>query len=150
MTLAQADPRFFEIKELAEDCTQGNIERVRELLHAHPDVLNSPDYDTRFFYPESCLWSPLGIAARHGQEELVRFLLEAGANPVPFEVAAQYHQHIYGDWTKELRERGHNKVVEAIETAIHQRYGPPIDEGNIRQAVRDGDVERVHSLVKGK
>jgi ankyrin repeat protein len=81
MTLAQPDLRFFEIKEFAEVCKQGNIERVRELLHAHPDVLNSPDYDARFFYPESCLWSPLGIAARHGHEELVRFLREAGANP---------------------------------------------------------------------
>ena len=141
MTLGQPDPRFFEIKELAEVSKQGNIERVRELLHAHPDVLNSPDYDTRFFYPESCLWSPLGIAARHGQEELVRFLLEAGANPVPFEVAAQYHQHIYGDWTKELRERRLDAVVEVIEEAIYRRYGPRVDEGNIRQAVRDGDVE---------
>ena len=93
------DPRFREIKELAEVCKQGNVERARELLQRHPDVLDSPDYDTRFYYPESCLWSPLGLAAWHGREELVRFLLEAGANPVPFEVAAQYHQHIYGDWT---------------------------------------------------
>jgi ankyrin repeat protein len=147
MTLAQPDPRFFEIKELAEVCKQGNLERVRELLHLHPDVLNSPDYDTRFFYPESCLWSPLGIAARHGQEELVRFLLEAGANPVPFEVAAQYHQHIYGDWTKELRERRFEVVVEVIEDAIHRRYGPRVDEGNIRQAVCDGNIERVRSLI---
>jgi uncharacterized protein len=112
--------------------------------------LNSPDYDTRFFYPESCLWSPLGIAASHGQEALVRFLLDAGANPVPFEVAAQYHQHIYGDWTKELQERGYNAVVDAIEAAIYQRYGPRLDEGNIRQAVRDRNMARVRSLIAEK
>ncbi|HYK62343.1 MAG TPA: ankyrin repeat domain-containing protein [Bryobacteraceae bacterium] len=148
--MANPDPRFVEIKELHEVCKRGDVKRARELLQAHPDVLNSPDYDTRFYYPESCLWSPLGLAAWRGHEELVRFLLEAGANPVPFEVAAQYHQHIYGDWTNELRERGYRAVVEAIEAAIYRQYGPPIDEGNIRQAVRDGDVERVHSLVKGK
>jgi len=148
--LSQPDPRFNEIKELAEVCKQGDVGRVRELLDKHPDVLDSPDYDTRFFYPESCLWSPLGIAAQHGHEQLVRFLLESGANPVPFEVAAQYHQHIYGDWTKELRERGYHVVVEIIEDAIHQRYGPRLDEGNIRQAVRDGDIDRVRSLIKEK
>src|SRR5215471_15859875 len=148
--MANPDPRFVEIKELHEVCKRGDVKRARELLQAHPDVLNSPDYDTRFYYPESCLWSPLGLAAWRGHEELVRFLLEAGANPVPFEVAAQYHQHIYGDWTNELRERGYHAVVEAIEAAIYRQYGPPIDEGNIRQAVRDGDVERVRSLVKEK
>ena len=75
-TSTQSDPRFKEVKELAEVCKQSNVERVRELLQKHPAVLNSPDYDTRFFYPESCLWSPLGLAAWHGHEELVRYLLD--------------------------------------------------------------------------
>jgi uncharacterized protein len=147
MWLKMIDPRFTEIKELANACKRGDLARARELLLRHPDVLNSPDYDTRFFYPESCLWSPLGIAAMNGHEGLVRFVLEAGANPVPFEVAAQYHQHIYGDWTKELRERGYDSIVEAIEAAIHERYGPRLDAENIRQAVRDKNIERVRSLL---
>src|SRR5262245_26373911 len=119
---AERDPRFQEIKELHDVCKLGDVQRARELLEKHPEVRDSPDYDTRFFYPESCLWSPLGVAARNGREELVRFLLAAGANPVPFEVAAQYHHHLYGDWTKELRERGYHSIVDAIEAAIHQRY----------------------------
>ena len=81
------DPRFAEIKLLAEACQGGPFERTRELLARHLNALNGPDYDTRFFYPESCLWSPLGLAARNGQKELVRWLLDQGANPVPYEVA---------------------------------------------------------------
>jgi ankyrin repeat protein len=146
----QPDPRFAEITELCEACKQGDVERARDLLEAHPEVLDSPDHDTRFFYPASCLWSPLGVAAWHRREELVRFLLEAGANPVPFEVAAQYHQHVYDDWTKELRERGYHAVVDAIEAAISRRYGPPLDEANIRKAVREGNVEHVRTLIAGK
>jgi ankyrin repeat protein len=148
--IPQPDPRFKEIKELGEVCKQGDVERARELLQKHPDVLDTPDRDERFLYPESCLWSPLGLAARHGHEELVRFLLEAGATPVPFEVAAQYHHHIYGDWTTDLRERGYHPVVDVIAAAIRQRYGPPLDEGNILKAVRDGDVERLRSLIAEK
>jgi hypothetical protein len=77
-----ADPRFAEIKALAAVCKEGWLEQVGELLDRHPEVLNSPDYDTRFVYPESCLWSPLGLAASNGHEDLVRWLLERGANPV--------------------------------------------------------------------
>jgi hypothetical protein len=149
-SLRQPDPRFAEITELCKACKQGDVERVRRLLEAHPEVLNSPDHDTRFVYPASCLWSPLGVAAWHGREELVRFLLEAGANPVPFEVSAQYHQHVYEDWPKELQERGYHAVVEAIEPAIYRRYGPPLDEANIRKAVRERNVERVQSLIAEK
>jgi ankyrin repeat protein len=144
------DPRFTEIKELHEVCKRGDVERAHQLLRSHADVLNSPDYDTRFYYPESCLWSPLGVAAWNGREELVRFLLGTGANPVPFEVAAQYHQHIYGDWTKELRERGYHSIVDAIEAAVYERYGPPLDEGNIRKAVREGSIESVRALIAEK
>ena len=41
-------------------------------------------------------------------------------------------------------------MVEAIEAAIHSRYGPPLGEQNIRQAICKGDVKRVRSLIAGK
>src|SRR5437867_9104635 len=95
VTTSQIDARFAEVKELGEACEKGDIARVTSLLQRHPDVLDSPDRDARFPYPESCLWSPLGLAAMSGHEALVKLLLGRGANPVPYEVGAQYHHHTY-------------------------------------------------------
>lgn len=146
----QAEVRFCEVAELGEACKKGDIGRVRELLLRHPDALDSPDRDERFIYSESRLWSPLYIAAMNGHEELVNVLLDKGANPVPFEVAAQYHEHTYWDWMDALRERGCEPIVRAIEAALRERYGPLLDAANIRQAVADGDIERVRVLIAEK
>ena len=54
----------------------------------------------------------------NGHEPLVKLLLDMGANPVPYEVGAQYRQDTYWDWLNELRERGYRVIVETIETAL--------------------------------
>lgn len=143
------DPRHEEIKQLAEACKLGDVPQVTELLDRHPDVLDSPDHDERFHYPGSCLWSPLYIAAMHGHEALVKMLLARGANPVPYDVAGQYHHLTYWDWLNEPRGRGYGEIVEAIEAAIVKCYGPLMDD-DMRKAVGDGDVERMRALVADK
>jgi len=55
-----------------------------------------------------------------GHERLVSRLLDMGANPVPYEVAGQYHDETYGNWTGQLLHRGHDAVAETIETAVVQ------------------------------
>jgi ankyrin repeat protein len=146
---SMAGPEWLkEIDELAAACKTGETTRVVELLRKHPDVLDSPDRDERYVYPGSQLWSPLYIAARNGHEELVSALLDRGANPVPYEVAAQYHQHTYGDWTKELLERGYTSIVGTIREAIQARYGPPVDDGEVVVAVVEGDIGKVRALLK--
>ncbi len=139
---------FTDVKELAVACKNGDTARAAALLEKHPDVLDSPDRDARSFYPESCLWSPLGLAARHGHEDLVNHLLRMGANPVPFEVSAQYHHHTYEDWTNELRSRGHNGIVRSIEEAIQKRYGQLMDSPDFRQAILHGNADRLRALIR--
>ena len=139
---------YAEIEELAKACQGGDLIRVTNLLQKHPDVLDSPDRDTRFPYPGSQLWAPLYLAAMNGHESLVRMLLDRGANPVPYEVAAHYHDYTYTDWLDTLHERGYRTIVEWIESAIVERYGPIVDGANLHQAVREGDVERTRALIR--
>ncbi|MBM3215180.1 hypothetical protein FJZ36_09735 [Candidatus Poribacteria bacterium] len=141
---------FAEIDRLRDLCARGDIPGALAVLRKHPDVLDSPDRDTRFPYQASCPWSPLSIAATHGHEELVRLLLDMGANPVPHEAACQYHEFTYADWMNDLYERGYGGIVARIEAAIERRYGPLVDDGDIHQAVRDGDAARVDALIRKK
>ena len=136
-----------EIDSLAAACRKGEIAAVERLLQQHPDVLNSPDFDTRFPYPGSRLWSPLFIAAMGGRLDLVGRLLELGANPVPYEVAAQYHDNTYHDWLDELHSRGYNAIAQTIQGAVAKSYGPLLEEGNIRPAAAKGDTKQVRALV---
>jgi ankyrin repeat protein len=137
-----------EIDELASACKNGETSKALELLRKHSDVLDSPDRDERYIYPGSRLWSPLYLAAKHGHEELVLALLAAGANPVSYEMAGQYHEYTYGDWTKELLERGYTSITIAIREAIRQKYGPPFDDGSLIDAVTGGKTEEVSELLK--
>lgn len=139
-----------EVRALGEACDRGDVKAVLRGLEKHPDVLDGPDRDTRFPYPGSELWSPLFRAAQRGHLTLVNALLEIGANPVPYEVSAQYHEFTYTDWLDELRERHHDECAETIQRAIVRRYGPFLDEANLHQAVRENDIERVRALLAEK
>lgn len=144
---ASIHERFSDIQDLGDACRNGDITRVTNLLQRHPEVLDSPDRDTRFTYPASQIWSPLGLAALNGQEALARMLLDMGANPVPYEFAAQYHEDTYTDWLDAVRERGCDVIADTIESAVQGKYGPLVDQSNVHQAVREGDLDRVQTLL---
>ncbi|MBM3262870.1 MAG: sigma-70 family RNA polymerase sigma factor [candidate division Zixibacteria bacterium] len=140
--------QYTEIQELAEACRKGDVARTTNLLEKHPETLDGPDRDERFPYPGSCLWSPLYLAAINGHELLVRMLLDRDANPVPYEVAAQYHHLTYTDWLDTIEERGYRGIVDRIAVALRQRYGPPVDAENLHRSVREGDIERARTLLR--
>jgi ankyrin repeat protein len=142
--------RLAEIQGVRQACQSGDMPRMQELLQGHPDVLDTPDNDERFTYPGSELWSPLHVAAMNGHRRLVSCLLDMGANPVPYEVAGQYHDDTYANWTDELRHRGHAATADTIEAAVSSRYGPPLDDANVHAAVVQDDVDRVAALLHAK
>ncbi|KAL1528716.1 hypothetical protein AB1Y20_010049 [Prymnesium parvum] len=57
---------------LLRDCANGNIDNVRKMLTAHPNLCHFKDYDHR---------TPLHVSASEGNEPIVSMLLEMGADP---------------------------------------------------------------------
>lgn len=58
--------------DIFEACAAGDLERVRELVSAQPDLVEALSEDG---------FTPLALAARFGRREVVAFLLERGASP---------------------------------------------------------------------
>jgi cytohesin len=139
--------RWQQVQALRRECEKGDVQAAVSILQARPALLPGPDFDYEFHYPEHAGWSPIGIAARRGHVALLRKLLELGANPIPFEVGGRYHSDNFLGWLDQLRERQQPEAADILATAIEQRYGPFVDDGNIQAAVRAGDLDGVRSLL---
>lgn len=58
-------------KKVAHACVNGNINVIQYIIQYHPDIINT------FIYNE---WTPLMLASKHGHDNIVNKLIEAGAN----------------------------------------------------------------------
>jgi len=120
----------------------GDLNRVRALLDARPEFVDrgAPDGMGRF--------APLHYAARYGHTEVVRELLNRGAEPAPFEHMLRNHM---GTTTRELaRLRGFDEIVRLLDEAAAAKTGgdAALSGSPAAQAMRRGDYVDALEIVR--
>lgn len=131
------DEQFSRAVQFVNACKNGHAQKVRELLQADPKLAECQAENARF--------APLHYATREGHAEVVKVLLEAGADPHPFEHMLRNHMNIT---TLDIaRARGFTEVVNLIEAAIQKKHGLAPASAEIRTALKNRDLKAISALV---
>lgn len=137
------------IRRLVEAVSNGDIERVRAMLKARPELANmAVSYGDEH--------RAIHYAVMHRQPEMIRLLLRKGANA---RAGIHPHRDATSAWTL-ARERGYDDIVAIIEEE-ENRKAKPAHESTIapameldnaeRTAVANGDLQWLRSsLAEGK
>jgi ankyrin repeat protein len=114
---------------------EGDIEALRRLLAVDPRKRSCEGY---FYTP------PIHFAVREGHVEIVKLLLDAGAD-------AEWNGHYGLSLIEMARERGHEGVATLLEKArdSHGRtaQSPTREDHEIHRAASAGDLPRVRALL---
>ena len=133
------------IRRLVEAVSNGDIERVRAMLKARPEVANmAVSYGDEH--------RAIHYAAMHRQPEITRLLMRKGANA---RAGIHPHRDATSAWTL-ARERGYDDIVTIIEEE-ENRKAKPAHESTIapvmeldnaeRTAVANGDLKWLRSSL---
>ena len=106
---------------LFEACAQGDVPKVKALLAKDPRLVNA-----QYWYQ-----FPIHMAVRAGHAEIVKLLLDQGADP-------GQSRFTYNSWDKLLlcaRERGYRRIESMLERAMRRRFHYRPDFDVLKEAI---------------
>ena len=109
----------------------GDAGRVRALAKRSPDLVRA-----EYWYTQ-----PLHFAVREGHADVVRTLLELGADP-------SYRRYAHEPLATVARDRGHQDVARIIEDA-RAALGLGGEPHEVHAAATAGDADRLRALING-
>lgn len=124
----------YDAWELMKACAGGDEETVQRLLKKDARLVNA-----QYWYQH-----PIHFAVREGHADLVKTLLDSGAEP-------GRSRYMYRSWQTLLEEaerRGHRQILEILETEMTRRYGYDRGFEPLADAVRERDRSTVEQLLK--
>ena len=110
---------------------EGDVDRVRTLAGGEPNLIRA-----EYWYTQ-----PLHFAVREGHADVVRTLLELGADP-------SYRRYAHEPLATVARDRGHEGVARIIEDA-RATLGLGGEPHEVHRAATSGDVDRLRALITG-
>ena len=113
---------------LFKACAAGDMPKVKALLAKDRRLVNAQIYYYQF---------PIHMAVRAGHAEIVKLLLDRGAEPG-------------NSWDLVLaaRERGHRHVEEVLERAMIKRYNYSPDFDELKEAILAKDSRKIGAVLR--
>ncbi len=113
---------------LFKACAAGDLPQVKTLLAKDRRLINAQIYYYQF---------PIHLAGRAGHAEIVKLLLDQGADPIS-----------WGQLLLEARERGHRRVEKLVLRAMNKRYNYSPDFDALKEAIIARDSRKISAVLR--
>ena len=114
-------------------CIDGDLPLVESLLEGDPQLVN-----VQYWYE-----TPLHFAAREGQIDVARIILNHGADPT----TSCFGSDAWASLLEVARLRGHAGMVELLTSEMTQRFGYSPDFEPVAEAIRSYDIDELTQLL---